>query len=125
MMEGLRGDPPRPSAGSRSLSSKTCATRTDGWAPCKAATDAAGRNVLIFRLGDVGSVVLRPSGTEPKAKAYIEMASAPRATGASDATWKTNCAEIDSVTRLVAEDFLARSLALVSQKPSGPIRLSR
>jgi len=125
MMEGLRGDPPRAIGGLAVTEFEDLRDPNGRLGPMQGATDAAGRNVLIFRLGDVGSVVLRPSGTEPKAKAYIEMASAPRATGASDATWKTNCAEIDSVTRLVAEDFLARSLSLVSQKPSGPIRLSR
>ena len=44
--------------------------------PLKGATDAASRNFLIFRLGEA-KVVLRPSGTEPKAKAYLEVRSAP------------------------------------------------
>jgi phosphoglucomutase/phosphomannomutase len=125
MMEGLRRDPPR-AIGELAVTEFEDLRDPDGrMGPIQGATDAAGRNVLIFRFGDVGSVVLRPSGTEPKAKAYIELASAPRATGASDASWKAKCAEIDGTTRLVAEDFLARALALVGQKPAGPIRLSR
>ncbi|HEY1859921.1 MAG TPA: phospho-sugar mutase, partial [Gemmataceae bacterium] len=51
--------------------------------PIKGATDAASRNVLLFHLGEQGRVALRPSGTEPKAKAYVEVCSPPCPAGAS------------------------------------------
>ncbi|HIB77343.1 MAG TPA: hypothetical protein EYO58_06950, partial [Flavobacteriales bacterium] len=35
-------------------------------------TDAASRNVLVFELTERARVILRPSGTEPKNKAYVE-----------------------------------------------------
>jgi hypothetical protein len=41
--------------------------------PLKSGTDAASRNVLQFRLDDNSRVVIRPSGTEPKNKLYIEV----------------------------------------------------
>jgi len=78
--------------------------------PIKGATDLAGRNVLSFQLGEHARVTLRPSGTEPKAKAYIEVSSAPGASAAE------RC-EVDALGGRIADDFLKRSLGLVGIKP--------
>jgi phosphoglucomutase/phosphomannomutase len=76
--------------------------------PIKGATDAASRNVLLFHLGEQARVALRPSGTEPKAKAYIEVSSPPCPVGASSAQWEKTCSEVDILFRQVAGDFLRK-----------------
>jgi len=81
--------------------------------PIKGATDAASRNVLILRLGERGRVALRPSGTEPKAKAYIEVWSPPCPAGASAEQWQKMCSEVDNWTKRVADDFLLKVKQLV------------
>jgi len=52
-------------------------------------------------------IALRPSGTEPKAKAYIEVCSSPCTHGLSDTDWQKSCADIDAMAVKIADAFLA------------------
>ncbi len=65
--------------------------------PIRSGTDAASRDVIVIRLGPNRRIILRPSGTEPKNKIYVECVGTP---GADLVT---------EVPRVAAE---ARSLAL-------------
>ncbi|MCB9639237.1 MAG: phospho-sugar mutase [Myxococcales bacterium] len=77
MQSALRQDPPKSIGG-------VAVTRFfDHWSEegvfgsIRSTTDQSARNVLVFHLEGGTRVVLRPSGTEPKAKLYIEVVSEP------------------------------------------------
>ena len=78
----------------------------EGWlGPFKGATDRAARNFLLFTLGDSARIALRPSGTEPKAKFYVEACSPPRSALLSDSAWQDGCEAVDRRVHELAEAF--------------------
>jgi phosphoglucomutase/phosphomannomutase len=75
--------------------------------PLEGDTDRAARNFLIFHLGDGCRISLRPSGTEPKAKTYIEVSTPPCARGMSPREWQAKCREADALASDLANAFVA------------------
>ncbi|WP_020471626.1 phospho-sugar mutase [Zavarzinella formosa] len=126
MLDALRKTPPKTISGVAVTGFEDLRDENGRMGPLKGATDASSRNFLIFRLGDIGKVVLRPSGTEPKAKAYLEVRSAPWKPGTTAEAWDAACREIDVQVQKIATDFLTMALATVGQKPAaGGDKLSR
>jgi len=74
--------------------------------PFKGATDKAARNFLFFTLGPTARIALRPSGTEPKAKAYVEACSPPCPPHASTSDWQALCRETNQRVETLAAAFL-------------------
>jgi phosphoglucomutase len=106
MLDRLRRSPPC-SIGGLAVSGFDDLLDENGWmGPYKGATDKAARNFMLFTLGDHARIALRPSGTEPKAKAYIEVCSPPMPRGMTDADWRKSCAVSDAAARGLAEEFL-------------------
>jgi phosphoglucomutase/phosphomannomutase len=106
MLERLRKAPPK-EIGGLTVTGIDDLLDESGWmGPFKGATDRAARNFMLFQLGDDARVALRPSGTEPKAKAYIEVCSPPRRHGMSDAAWARLCGEVDATANRVADAFM-------------------
>src|SRR5207302_10137398 len=74
--------------------------------PIKGNTDRAARNFLIFHFGESARIGLRPSGTEPKAKAYIEVSSPPCPAGLPTSEWQRRCRQIDADAAELADAFV-------------------
>ena len=102
----LRNKPPRSIAGLAVSSFVDLQDETNWLGPFKGATDRAARNFLMFQLGDNARIALRPSGTEPKAKIYVETCSAPMRPGTSAAQWATSCLAVDNLAQRLADEFL-------------------
>jgi phosphoglucomutase/phosphomannomutase len=112
MLEGLRAKPLQEIAGLAVTSFEDLRDERGRLGPLKGATDAASRNVLIFRLGDRARVTLRPSGTEPKAKAYVEVCSPP-ATGLTPREWSQQRQEVDELAKRLGTDFVEKAQSFV------------
>jgi phosphoglucomutase/phosphomannomutase len=117
MLNALRQSPPRDVAGLVVTSFEDLRDEHGRLGPLKGATDAAARNFLIFRFGDRARIVLRPSGTEPKAKAYVEVCTPPCPTGTPPETWQRTCRAADELCRHLAREFLTGALRLVGLDP--------
>ena len=107
MLDSLRASPPKEIGGCPVTRFEDLRDPNGRLGPILGNTDAAGRNVLIFEMGNHARVVLRPSGTEPKAKAYVEICSDPRPAGMTDSKWAEIKDEIDQKAQGLAQDFVA------------------
>jgi len=129
MLDALRNNPPKSIGGLTVVSVEDLRNEDGKMGPFKGDTDKAARNFLIFHLtgdGIEAKVCLRPSGTEPKAKAYMEVSSQPMTPGTPEADWQATCARIDAQVQAVATDFLKLALGTVGQtSPPGGDKLSR
>jgi phosphoglucomutase/phosphomannomutase len=118
MLDALRTDPPREIGGLAVTRFEDLRDENGHFGPMKGATDFAGRNVLLFELGERARIALRPSGTEPKAKSYIEVCSAPSPAGSSTVDWQRTCREVDDLADRLASDFLQQALARIGLTPA-------
>lgn len=122
MLDSLRQSPPRKIGGLAVEDFEDLRSESGRMGSFKGETDRAARNFLIFRLaggnGLKAKVSLRPSGTEPKAKAYLEVSSDPCKSGTPQVEWEKVCATVDAMAQQIATDFLTLALATVGQKPA-------
>ncbi len=118
MLDALRAAPPREIGGLAVTAFEDLRDERGRMGPIKGATDLAARNMLLFRLGELGRIALRPSGTEPKAKTYVEVCSSPCPHGAPTEVWQRTCRDVDELTRRLTADFLQKALGLIGMTPA-------
>jgi len=112
MLNRLRQAPPAEIGGLRVTAVEDLQDEAGRMGPFKGNTDRSARNFLHFRLGDNARISLRPSGTEPKAKAYIEASSAPCPANASAETWQDMCRKVDEQGKRLGDDFMRLALGV-------------
>jgi phosphoglucomutase len=93
--------------------------------PLKSETDRASRNVLVFHLDNGARAIIRPSGTEPKNKIYIEVPALPLGQQADHEALARSKAETDAIAQQIADDFTRQMLAIIGvHLPGYALRLS-
>jgi phosphoglucomutase/phosphomannomutase len=113
MLDSLRSEPLRTIAGLEVTEFEDLRDEEGRFGPLKGATDAASRNVLLFRCGEQARVALRPSGTEPKAKIYLEACSGPCPAGTTAEAWQKTRVGVDERMKRLTEDFVRQALARI------------
>jgi phosphoglucomutase/phosphomannomutase len=113
LLDSLRNEPLREIGGLRVTAFEDLRDEDGKFGPLKGATDAASRNVLLFRCGEQARVALRPSGTEPKAKIYLETRSEPCPPQATPEQWHKIKAGVDDLMRRLSSDFVKQALARI------------
>lgn len=117
MLKNLREAPPGAIAGKKVVRWEDLQREDSRLGPLKGETDKANRNVLVFHLEGDAKVTLRPSGTEPKAKAYVEVAGPPAPTGLSADDWQRQRQGIDSEAEALATSFVKEAFGRIGLSP--------
>ncbi|HMP16659.1 MAG TPA: phospho-sugar mutase [Gemmatales bacterium] len=113
MLASLRKNPPEEVAGRKVTHVVDYWNEESRFGPIKGQTDRSSRNLLIFHLEGQTKVALRPSGTEPKAKVYIEASTDPMTPGTSAEDWQKLCAETASRGEALGKAFAALAMERV------------
>ena len=93
--------------------------------PFVSETDRASRNMLVFSLENGARVIIRPSGTEPKNKIYLEVPAPPVNPPGNREALARSKAETDAVAQQIADDFTRQMLAIIGVSlPDYALRLS-
>jgi phosphoglucomutase len=125
IQQGLRQQPPTAVAGWEVTQYVDHWDETGRHGRFLSETDRASRNVLVFRLENDARVVVRPSGTEPKNKVYIEVPAPPVGRQAGREALAHCKADTDAVAQRIADDFTRQMLALINvHLPGYALRIS-
>ena len=83
------------------------------YGPFLSETDRSSRNLISFSLEGGIKATIRPSGTEPKNKLYLELAAAPLGAKATRGEFEEHRRKVDQEVKEFSNSFLAEMLALI------------
>jgi phosphoglucomutase/phosphomannomutase len=109
----LRETPPAELGGMRVVEVIDHLDESGPHGPLLSQTDAASRDVLVFRLEGGVRAILRPSGTEPKNKAYVEVPLPPLGVAAGAAALERQKEEGDRRTLEIADALSQQMLRVI------------
>ena len=125
IQQTLRANPPSELDGWEVVQAVDHWDETGVHGPLLSDTDRASRNVLAYRLANGARVIIRPSGTEPKNKVYVEVPGQPLGMEAGDDELARNKAATDALARRLADDFTRQMLATIGMElPLYALRIS-
>ncbi|MEM1010025.1 MAG: hypothetical protein AAGJ35_13595, partial [Myxococcota bacterium] len=110
LIANLRKQPPSTIAGRKVEAFFDHWDETGIFGPIRSETDRSARNVLVFHLEDDVRIIMRPSGTEPKAKIYVEI---PTSAGLSEQELHNVIAQTNQQARTLGSAFAQQALAQI------------
>jgi hypothetical protein len=125
IQDEMRRHPPQAVAGYRVTEAVDHWDESGLHGPFLSETDRASRNMLSFRLDSGARAIIRPSGTEPKNKIYIEVPAAPLGAASSRQALAQQKAQTNAVAQQIADDFTRQMLAIIDvHLPDYALRVS-
>ena len=108
----LRSDPPK------AIGGRTVLGVNDYWdevkyGPFLSQTDRSSRNLISYTVEGGIKATIRPSGTEPKNKLYLELAAPPLGPDATLAEFSKHRQAVDREVKEFSNKFLAQMLSLI------------
>ncbi len=83
------------------------------YGPVLSETDRSSRNLISYSIEGGIKVTIRPSGTEPKNKVYLELAAAPLGADATRSEFEEHRQQIDQEVKDFSNRFLSEMLSLI------------
>ena len=113
IQQALRASPPREIAGQPVIKVVDHWDETGNYGPIVSETDRTARNVLVFTLERGARIIIRPSGTEPKNKIYIEVPTSPLGAQATPKLLAAQKSAADAMAREIGDDFTRQMLSII------------
>ena len=125
IQDTLRHSPPKEIAGWEVTRAVDHWDESGAHGPLLSDTDRAARNVLAYQLANGARVIIRPSGTEPKNKLYLEVPAPPLGIEAGDDALARSKTATDALAQRLADDFTRQMLATIGvDLPEYALRIS-